>query len=275
MMTSNPETPAAQTENFRSTYAHKRAVASRLRKTVALAGRVHVMADGTRWFIRFSPVEILEHWLVLIAFTILALTGLIQRFASLRVLAWTVNTIFGGFGALSTVHHASAVLFGALSLLHVGRILTIWFVKREPGAMLPRAEDGSELFNMLQYNLGIIDERPQFDRYTVEEKLSYWALLVFAPLMGLTGLILWFPTVATRLLPGDVIPLARSIHGLTAILGVAAVLIWHLYHTVFKERNTSIFTGLMSERAMKASHPLEYQRIITAYENLQTMSKGK
>ena len=100
------------------------------------------MADGSRWFVRFSPVEILEHWLVLIAFTTLALTGLIQRYASLKVLSWTANTVFGGFEALHTVHHAAAVLFGALALFHAGRILTIWFVKREPGALLPRAGDG-------------------------------------------------------------------------------------------------------------------------------------
>jgi cytochrome b subunit of formate dehydrogenase len=233
------------------------------------------MADGSRWFVRFSPVEVLEHWLVLIAFSILALTGLIQRFASLKVFAWIATSVLGGFGAISTVHQAAAVFFSALSLFHAGRILTIWFVRREPGAMMPRAGDGSNLFQMIQYNLGMIEQRPQFDRYTIEEKLTYWALLVFAALMGLTGVIQWFPAVVTRLLPGDVVPLARSIHGLTAILAVAAVLTWHLYHTVLKQRNTSIFTGLMSEQAMIESHPLDYHRIITAFENLQMTSKGK
>jgi len=38
---------------------------------------------------------------------------------------------------------------------------------------------------------------------------------------------------------------------MTAIFGVLAVLTWHLYFTVFKERNSSIFTGMMSEQEMK------------------------
>jgi len=275
MATLNPETPAAQPENFKAALLNKQALASSLRKTIALADRVHVMADGSRWFVRFSQVEILEHWLVLIAFTTLGLTGLAQRYAGLNSLAWTINSIFGGIEALRTIHKMGAILFGALSLFHAGRILTIWFVKREPGSMLPRAGTGSDLLKMIQYNLGLIKQRPQFDRFTIEEKLGYWATVIFALAMCLTGLILWFPTDVTRLFPGDVIPIARSIHGLTAILAIAGVLIWHLYYTVFKERNTSIFTGLMSEQAMRESHSLELKRLVDAHEKIQSLSKGK
>ena len=84
-----------------------------------------------------------------------------------------------------------------------------------------------------------------------------------------------FLAVSLALIPVAVIPLARSIHSMTAYLAIAVVLTWHLYHTVFKERNNSIFTGLMSEQSMRQNHPLEHQRIIAAHEEIQTMRKGQ
>ena len=65
-----------------------------------MADRVHVMADGSRRFVRFSQVEILEHWLAFDFFYDPGLTGLLQRFASLNIVAWTINAVFGGIEAL-------------------------------------------------------------------------------------------------------------------------------------------------------------------------------
>jgi formate dehydrogenase subunit gamma len=273
MTTSDINSPVIQPEVAPSTTAAKQAQAAHLRKSIAMAGRVQVMGDGSRRFVRFNQVEILEHWLLLVSFAALGLTGLLQRFASLSPVAWIVNNAFGGIAALRTVHQVAAIAFGVLCLFHFVRILTIWFVKREPGSMLPHRTDTSDLTQMLQYNLGSAPEPPRFDRYTIDEKLGYWALFIAAPVMILTGLILWFPTFFTQFLPVSITLLARGIHSTTAIVAVLAVLTWHLYFTVFRERNSSIFTGVISEQAMKKNHPLEYQRILDAYEEVQNLSK--
>jgi formate dehydrogenase gamma subunit len=274
MTTTNPETPAVQPQDFKAAHAQKQARALHLRRAFALADRVRIMADGSRRFVRFKSVEIVEHWLLLIAFVILGLTGLLQMFARAPFVAWTINTLLGGIDNLNAVHEVTALAFAALCLFHFVRILTIWFVKREPGAMLPRSGDGSAFLSMVKYNLGRSAERPQFDRFTIEEKLGYWALVVFAALMLLTGVILWVPAIVTQFVPASVIQLARTIHGLSAILAILAVLVGHLYFTVFRERNTSIFTGMMNEDAMKKDHPLEYQRIMAARDEVQKLSKG-
>jgi formate dehydrogenase subunit gamma len=273
MTTSNMNSPVVQPEMAPSTPAEKQALAVHLRKSFAMADRVTVMADGSRRFVRFSQVEILEHWLLLISFAALGLTGLLQRFAGLSAVAWAINNAFGGLAALRTIHQVAAITFGGLCLFHFGRILTVWFVKREPGSMLPRRADASDLTQMIQYNLGSAKERPQFDRFTIDEKLGYWALFIAAPIMILTGLILWFPTFFTQFLPVSFTLLARGIHSTTAIVAVLAVLTWHLYFTVFRERNQSVFTGMLSEQAMKENHPLEYQRILDAYDEVQNLSK--
>jgi formate dehydrogenase gamma subunit len=274
MTTMNQETPVIQPQDFKAAHAQKQARALHLRRTFALADRVRLMADGSRRFVRFKSVEIVEHWLLIITFTILGVTGVLQLFARAPFIAWTINTLLGGIDNLNAVHEVTALAFAALCAFHFVRILVIWFVKREPGAMLPRSGDGAAFLDMFKYNLGRLPKRPQFDRFTIEEKLSYWALLVFALLMLFTGVILWVPTLVTQFVPTSVIQAARSVHGLTAILAILAVLVGHLYFTVFRERNSSIFTGLMDEQKMKRDHSLEYERIMDAREEVQKMSKG-
>lgn len=273
MMTSETQTPAAQPEVVKPARQSKQAQAAHLRKTLALASRVQVQADGSRRFVRFNQVEILEHWVLLINFFVLAITGLIQFFSSLDAVAWAINTLMGGMATLSAIHRAAGAMFIALSLFHTVRILSIWIVKRQRGSMMPRLQDARDFGAKIRYNLGKENSRPLFGRYTIEEKLSYWALLLFAVLMILTGLALWYPTVATWLLPGMVIPIARTIHSTTALLAILVVVTWHLYYTVIRERNNSIFTGKMSERDMQENHPLEYQRIMDAYNEIQNLSK--
>lgn len=141
--------------------------------------------------------------------------------------------------------------------------------------MWPYFRDSRDLFQMVAFNLGLARERPEFDRFSIEEKLEYWALLWGTPLMIITGLIMWFPLVVTSVLPGDAIPVSRALHGWEAILAALAILTWHMYHTLVKEQNRSIFTGTMTETEMQHAHPLEYQRILAAHEYLQKVMATK
>ena len=135
--------------------------------------------------------------------------------------------------------------------------------------MMPSWSDLTGLIGMLKYNLGLAKSRPEFDRFSVEEKVEYWALWWGAIVMGLTGIFQWFPALVTQILPGIVIPMARLVHMLEAILAVLAIAIWHSYHTLIKERNLSIFTGTMTEHEMEENHPIEYHRILKAHEFLK------
>jgi cytochrome b subunit of formate dehydrogenase len=272
MTTSEIQAPGAHPKNINTSRGKKQAEATRLRKKFALASRVQVQADGSRRFVRFSQTEILEHWVLLISFLALGATGLLQLMAGWGLVARFINSVIGGLSSVQTIHQVSAIVFIALSLFHAGRILYIWIVKRESGSMKPRFQDGSDLRDTIRYNLGKMKARPFFGRFTIEEKLGYWALLLFAIIMILTGLIQWFPTVATWLFPGWVIPISRTMHQSTALLAIVAVLTWHLYYTVFRERNGSIFTGLMSQQAMQENHILEYEEIVAAYEEVQNLS---
>lgn len=247
----------------------------RLRTANSLAARMQIAPDGTKTFIRFTSIQRLEHQILILTFTLLAITGLLQRYSSLSLVGWIINTIFGGVETLRTLHHLTAVLFILQSLYHLAEILIVWFVKRERGTMWPTWQDFRDIVQTLKYNLGRTETRPAYGRFSVEEKIEYWALLWGTMIMIITGLIQWFPTWITLILPGVTIPIARAIHGWEAVLATLSILIWHLYHTVIKEKNKSIFTGVMTEHELMETHILEYRRILAAYDYLNQLAKEK
>lgn len=76
-------------------------------------------------------------------------------------------------------------------------------------------------------------------------------------MLGITGLMQWFPVATTYYLPGWIIPVGRAIHKWQAVFLVAVMITWHLYHSCIKKLNTSIFTGMLSLEDMQSEHPLE------------------
>lgn len=247
----------------------------RLHTARALAARLQIAPDGTKTFLRFTQVQRLEHQILIITFTLLAVTGLLQRYSALFLVGWTINTVFGGVETLRTLHHLAAILFIFQSLYHLSEILIVWFVKRERGSMWPSRQDFRDIGQMVKYNLGRAERKPAYGRFSIEEKIEYWALLWGTTIMILTGLTQWFPTWITLILPGITIPLARAIHGWEAILATLSILIWHMYHTVIKEKNKSIFTGVMSEHELIETHALEHRRILAAYDYLKQLAEEK
>jgi cytochrome b subunit of formate dehydrogenase len=261
------EEEAAEIEKLRA-----RARAHRLSAAHELAARMKVLPDGSRTFIRFNKRERSQHSILIGSFTTLGVTGLLQTFSRIGLVSWLVNVLLGGIDTLRTIHHLAAIVFGIQALYHVGEIIYLWFVKREYGSMWPSGDDIKGAMGMLKFNLNKAKERPLFDRFSFEEKVEYWALLWGTAIMGITGVFQWFPLFVTSIMPGVAIPIARTIHAWEAILAVLSILTWHLYHTVIKESNQSIFTGVMSEEEMQELHTLEYRRILAAVDYIQKYS---
>ncbi len=245
----------------------RRLLLQRLREAEALAARMKELPDGSRVFLRFGTAERYQHFVLMATFATLAVTGLLQHFSRYLWVAVVINAL-GGVEALRTVHHVAAVLIILVSLYHVWQIIETWFVKRQRGAMWPQLQDFTNLLEMVKYNLGLADARPMQDRFAIEEKMEYWALLWGQTVMVVTGLIMWFPIVATKALPGAAIPVSRALHAWEAILATLAILTWHVYHVHLKVHNWSIFTGYMSEEEMLEEHPLEHRRIVAARERV-------
>jgi len=209
-----------------------------------------------RTFQRFPLARRIEHWVMMLSFTTLALTGLPQKFPSSPVSIAFVGML-GGIEALRTIHHFAAIVMMLGTAWHILVFGYLAYVRRTRLTMLPTLQDVKDGWQALLYNIGRAKTPPQMGRYTFEEKMEYWAFVWGALIMGTTGFMMWNPIATSRFLPGEVIPAAKAAHGGEALLAVLAIIIWHMYGVHIKRFNRSMFTGRMTEEEMLHEHPLE------------------
>lgn len=207
---------------------------------------------------RFSRGQRLQHALLILSFTTLAVTGLPQKYAQTG-LGELLIRLLGGIEAVRIVHRAAAVVLMLQAIYHLGEVAYHALVWRGPLSMLPRAADLAHGWQVVRYNLGLTRERPRMGRYTFEEKIEYWALVWGTALMVATGFMLWNPIATTVVLPGEFIPAARTAHGAEAVLAVLSVIVWHGYAVHLRRFNRSMWTGELSEEEMREDHALELE----------------
>ena len=218
------------------------------------------MARKSDTFIRFTLAQRVEHIIVLLSFTALALTGLPQKYAGTAI-AEGVIRILGGIETIRTIHHASAIVFVLLGVYHTLVLAYKIFVRHVEMTMLPGLQDVLDALNIVRYNLGLAKKRPALPRYSFEEKAEYWAMIWGTVVMALTGFMLWNPITVARILPGEVIPAAKAAHGGEALLAVLAIIVWHFYNVHLKAFNPSMFTGRLSRHQMAEEHGEELARL--------------
>ena len=141
-----------------------------------------------------------QHWLMMISFTLLAITGLIIKFAY-TPWAQTLAKIFVTFETLFFIHLAGAVLMIAAALYHLVYLIGKAFRRSLRGTMLPRWQDLKDLACNIGLFCGIRKEGPKFAKYSYKEKVDYLAEYWGTPVMIITGFILWFPGAAASFLP--------------------------------------------------------------------------
>jgi len=212
--------------------------------------------SNEKYYVRFSLPQRIEHWVLVLSFTTLAVTGLPQKFAGDRW-AELLIAVLGGIETVRSVHHIAAALLLIESAYHFILIAYKMFVLRVRWTMFPGTEDATDAWETIRYNLGWRRQTPKYDRYSFAEKAEYWALIWGTVIMALTGFVLWNPIITSRYLAGDVIPAAKAAHGGEAILAVLAIIVWHFYNVHLKSFNKAMFTGKLSEHEMKEEHGLE------------------
>lgn len=214
------------------------------------------MNTVTKTYMRFPLARRIEHWIMMLSFTLLGLTGLPQRFPDAS-LSRSIMDILGGIEAIRTIHHTAAIVMMFGTAWHILVMGYSVFVMRDQMSMLPTFQDAKDAIQALLYNVGFAKTYPQMGRYTFEEKMEYWAFVWGAIVMGVTGFMMWNPITATRFLPGELVPAAKAAHGGEAVLAVLAIIIWHMYGVHIKRFNKAMFNGKLNEEEMLHEHPLE------------------
>ena len=108
--------------------------------------------------------------------------------------------------------------------------------------------------------------RPRFGRYTYWEKFDYFAVFWGMFIIGLTGLLLWFPEFFTIIIPGQAVNVATIIHSDEALLAVGFIFTVHFFNTHFRldkfPMDKVIFTGRVTLDELKYDKPREYEQLL-------------
>jgi cytochrome b subunit of formate dehydrogenase len=184
--------------------------------------------------------------------------------------------LMGGVGGAGVIHRVSAIILGIACAMNLLSVAYLVLVKRRPllgpDSIVPRWKDFTDLWQHALYFFGR-GERPKFDRYTYWEKFDYLAVFWGMAIIGGGGLVLWFPTIAARFLPGIVINLAYLAHSEEAMLAFGFLIVVHLFNTHLRpERfplDKVIFTGKISADEWACDHSLEWERLQSRPERLE------
>ncbi|GAB4369359.1 MAG: cytochrome c3 family protein [Calditrichia bacterium] len=217
------------------------------------------------YVIRFKPAEVFQHAVLLITFTVLVFSGFALRFPD----SWWVE-IFKALGIDETgrglVHRVAAVGLILISLYHLYFIIFTQRGRYLFRQIRLRFQDIPEVIQTVQYYLGLRNKKPEYEEFDYTEKAEYWSVVWGTVVMGITGIILWFPTWFTRFAPSWIVRASELIHFYEAILATLAIIVFHLFFVIAHPEqypmNLSWLTGKMSLRAAIRKHPRWIQRLL-------------
>jgi formate dehydrogenase subunit gamma len=192
--------------------------------------------------VRYTLFERLLHWLVALTFIALLLSGLALAYPRM---AW-LSGLFGGGQTMRAAHPWIGVVFTVglvLMLIIWGRSMwldrTDWAWFRRLGAYIRR---GHVTIDNGRWNGG--------------QKGYFWASLVLAIVLLITGLPLWFPSIADT----GIRQLSRLVHNAAFLLIVGGFII-HVLLSAFLFPGT--MAGMTSGRVTRAwaawHHPRWYR----------------
>ncbi|MFC2171609.1 formate dehydrogenase subunit gamma [Acidobacteriota bacterium] len=208
---------------------------------------------------RFSRNQRIQHLLLLISFTILAVTGFALMIpgdleeTTSRNLQWL-------FDLRGLLHRLAAIVLISTSLYHVFYLFFSTRGFHELLCMMPRLREDFKLFiGTMKYYIGRADTPPRCGRFTYGEKFEYWALVWGTIIMTVTGLALWSASHWSKF----ILDLCQIIHRYEAILAVLAVFFWHVYAVHLRPdvfpMSRVWWDGTMSDEELKEEHYLEWK----------------
>ncbi len=206
---------------------------------------------------RFPAGFVWQHGLLMVTFTILAVTGM-----PLKWHWWGVIRVMGGYEVVRWIHRASGIVMLGLGIVHVGHALWHQVRTGRPGGLWPTWRDVRDMIHDSRFLVGLEPERARYPRYSYINKFDYWGAFWGVAIMAGSGLVLWFPRSFSNL----VIHVSHIAHTDEALLAVIAIFIWHVYHVhTYHGRprlNRVWLTGRIPIEDLRLEHPEEYEELV-------------
>lgn len=230
--------------------------------------------DEKKFFQRFPVGWRIAHLAFALITMTLVLTGTAALFSHT---SWApvVAQALGGARGLALIHRVAAALFIGIFFIHFIYVMQKLLRDRNfrwfgPDSLVPNWKDLSDMVGMFKWFVGK-GEKPRFDRWTYFEKFDYWAVFWGVSIIGVSGLLLAFPTVTATYLPGWVFNVATVVHGEEAFLAAVFLFTVHFFNNHFRPDKLPppdivMFTGTQSLEEFRREHPAQYQRLVDAGE---------
>ena len=182
---------------------------------------------------RFSILDRGFHLFLILTFLIQTATGFSRLFSPTN---WgkNLNAIFGGYETSILIHKWVGVLMIWGFIFHTLYLLTRIDWKNlgaslfGPDSLIPNIHDAKHLWQRILWFFGF-GPRPKMGRWAYWEKFDYWAVYWGMPLLAITGVMLMYPIIASRYVPGWTLNIAVLLHRAEAILAVSYIFIVHFY----------------------------------------------
>ena len=247
-----------------------------------------VLSDGDGdVFTRFTPFERFLHMMMVTSFLALVITGMPLKFYYTDW-AKVLFRLIGSAEVARTFHHYAAVVTFAYFVLHLGslaknfwgkraqlrdpatgkfQLSRVWATVCGPDSMVPSLQDWRDLVAHNKWFFGK-GARPQFDRWTYWERFDYLAVFWGVAIIGMSGMIMWFPKFFTLFMPGWVINIALVVHSDEALLAAGFIFSFHFFNTHFRiekfPMDTVIFSGRITKAEMLHERRRWYDRLLAA-----------
>lgn len=230
---------------------------------------------STTNYIRFSLFHRFSHFLIIISFFGLVLTGIPLAFRNYDWARWLYE-LFGGYPTAGFIHRIAALVTFFAAFIHFVFLFYNISVKKKkgyfwgPSSLLIQPRDIFDIIGDVKWLLGI-GKRPNFDQWIYWEKFEYLSLMWGTLVMAITGLILWFPVQFTKVIPPsvasiiDLPSIALIVHRYEAILAAGFIFTIHFFHThLLPEKmpvDESMFTGKITESEFKHERLGQFDRL--------------
>jgi thiosulfate reductase cytochrome b subunit len=234
-------------------------------------------------FVRFRPLDRFLHALIISSFLLLVITGMPLKFYYMPWASWML-AVMGGQQVAGVIHRVGAIITVFYFSVHVLSVLVGFLAGRSrwrdpesgrlslrrvlgivfgPDSPFPNFQDLRDFWAHQKFFFGK-GPQPQFDRWTYWEKFDYMAVFWGVFMIGLSGLVMWFPESMTRVLPGWTINIAMIIHSDEALLAAGFIFTFHFFNVHFRPEkfplDPVIFSGRISKTEMMHERKRQYDR---------------
>lgn len=218
---------------------------------------------------RYSKIERVFHLWIVLTFLNQAATGFSRLFIA-TTWGHKLTGILGGYKIAFSLHKVGGILMITGFLAHIVYLLTKIDRKNliksifGPDSIVPNLKDIQHLWQRTLCFFGF-GSLPKIDRWAYWEKFGYWGVFWGIPLLGTTGVMLMYPLLVCRIMPGWLLNIAALLHRAEAILAMSFVFIIHFFFGNFSPSkfpmNEAMFSGSVTMHELVEEKPAWAERL--------------